>query len=341
MKNQFLCIGSVALLSLTGCDQDQTLLTSPTSDVTTRAHLGAFALVSSNTSGLLSIYAVGAAVANPASIDLDQRHLQVPYPDADGIVYDAARDAVYHVDRSNSQLVSLSSISTRTDGEMVMPGATGPSTFSNGREATQYHNKVVVADDVTPGRLASYHVNDAHISDYRWYDVGFEVWGIQATEKDLWAIQDATNRVAYFRDFFKAKSGSLSITSEVAIEGLVRTHGISYDADADLMVLTDIGSAGSPDDGALIIISNFSEKFAAAGNSGTISLSDQIRIAGNLTELGNPVDVAVKASAGAIFVAERAQQKFLVFEIPESNCNCAPIYATPCAGASAVTLDFD
>jgi hypothetical protein len=60
-----------------------------------------------------------------------------------------------------------------------------------------------------------------------------------------------------------------------------------------------------------------------------------------MTELGNPVDVAVKASAGGIYVAERAQQKFLVFAIPEANCNCAPVYSTGFPGASAVTIDFD
>jgi hypothetical protein len=253
-----------------GCDNESQLVDVPsTSQVTPRAHLGAFAFVSSNTSGQLGIFAVGAAIANPPSVGLDQRFLNLAYADADGVVYDENRDAIYQVDRTNSRVVALDSISARTNGESVAPNAMGPSTFINGREATMYNNKVVVADDVTPGRLASYHVNTDHISDYRWHDVGFEVWGIQATAKDLWAIEDVSSNVVFFRDYFKAKSGALSATSIVAIEGLVRTHGLHYDESADLMVLTDIGAASSATDGALIVITNFAAKFAAAGNGGS------------------------------------------------------------------------
>jgi hypothetical protein len=342
MKKLFLCTLTAMSLIFIGCDNESQLVDVPsTSQVTPRAHLGAFAFVSSNTSGQLGIFAVGAAIANPPSVGLDQRFLNLAYADADGVVYDENRDAIYQVDRTNSRVVALDSISARTNGESVAPNAMGPSTFINGREATMYNNKVVVADDVTPGRLASYHVNTDHISDYRWHDVGFEVWGIQATAKDLWAIEDVSSNVVFFRDYFKAKSGALSATAVVAIEGLVRTHGLHYDESADLMVLTDIGAASSATDGALIVITNFAAKFAAAGNGGTIGLADQIRIAGDMTELGNPVDVAVDGSAGAIFVAERAQQKFLVFAIPNTNCNCAPVYSTAFAGASAVTLDID
>ena len=87
-----------------------------------------------------------------------------------------------------------------------------------------------------------------------------------------------------------AKSGNLEATAEIGIEGLIRTHRLNYDSSTDTMVLTDIGDAGSPDDGALVVISSFTSKFMFAVNShGMISLEDQIRIEGDMTHLGNPV----------------------------------------------------
>lgn len=297
---------------------------------------GTSVYVSSNTSGTLGVFDVSQGIMTTPMM----KSLMVPYADADGVEYDWKRDAIYHVNRTDKKLVTLSNISELMDGESVTPSAMGPSTFTNGRGSSTYNNKVVVVDDVKPGRLVSYHANEDDITDFRHYNVGFEVWDVHVEGKDLWAIVDETNMLAYYADFFKAKSGDLMATTKVGIEGLVRTHGMDYDVDTDTMLLSDIGSAGSPTDGGLIIIKNFSQKFWAAGNGGTIALADQIRIYGDMTQLGNPVDVAISPSMSAIFVAERAQQKFLIFEMPISNCNCAPVYSTAFAGASSVTTDF-
>lgn len=296
---------------------------------------GTSVYVSSNNSGALGIFDISSGITSPM-----MKSLMLPYVDADGVEYDSKRDAIYHVNRSDSKLVTLSNISKRMDGESITPSAMGPSTFTNGRGSSAYNNRVVVVDDVTPGRLVSYHANEDDITEFRYYDLGFEVWDVHVEGKDLWAIEDVTDKVAYYSDFFKAKSGALNPTAKVAIEGLVRTHGMDYDASTDTMLLSDIGSAANSTDGGLIVIHNFSQKFWAAGDGGTISMGDQIRVYGDMTYLGNPVDVAISPSKNAIFVAERAQQKFLVFEIPTSNCNCAPVYATDFAGASSVTTDF-
>ena len=335
MKKLILFTCALTLCFVTSCETES--IDSVNQEPTNASNLrkgvktGNSVYVSSNTSGILGIY----NIENGSS-----RMIGLPYADADGVVYDGSRDAIYHVNRSDSKLVALSNISNTMGGDMAMPTAMGPSTFTNGREATFYNNKVVVVDDVTPGKLISYHVNTRQINDFRQYNVGFEVWGIQATGKDLWAIEDVSNILAYFENFHNAPSGDLPATSEVAIEGLVRTHGLNYDEASDIMVLTDIGSAGSPDDGALVVITDFKNKFMQAGDGGTISLSDQIRIEGDLTQLGNPVDVVVRAQEGAIYVAERAQQKFLVFDIPLDNCNCEPTHSHDFPGASAITTDF-
>lgn len=346
MKTKTFLLATLSIIALTACEsenpmnQDAEIQFNPTLD--TKAHTGAFAFVSTNT-GSLGIFAVGAAIVNPASIGLDQRFATVPYLDADGLAYDKNRNTLYQVDRSNSRLVALSNISGVLDGASLMPSAMGPNTFSSGREATLYNNKVVVADDVTPGKLVSYHVNSDHISDFRSYQVGIEVWGIQVSGKDLYAVEDASGNLAFYSDFFRAPGGMLPATLKISIEGLVRTHGLQYDANADTMVLTDIGLATDAFDGGLVIIDNFSAKMYAAGNGGTISLADQIRISGPSTLLGNPVDVAVDIAQGAIFVAEKARDggKFLVFEIPGSSGEYAPVFSQNVAGASAVALDLD
>ncbi|GAA4292107.1 hypothetical protein [Aestuariibaculum suncheonense] len=295
--------------------------------------------VSSNTSGMLSIFNVQEALEMPS-----MKVLSLPYMDADGVEYDANRDAIYQVNRSDKALVALSNISEAMNGDVLIPTAMGPSTFENGRGSDLYNNKVVVVDDVTPGKLVSYHVNEEVISDFRQYHVGFEVWDVHVNGKDLWAIEDVSSNLVYFENFHNAKSGDLMYTAKVAIEGLVRTHGLDYDAGTDTMVLTDIGSASgmptSASDGALIIIHDFSAKFMTAAESGMIGLDDQIRIEGDLTELGNPVDVAISTDKHAIFVAERAQQKLLIFDMPMSSGNYAPVYSSSVPGASSVTIDF-
>jgi len=349
MKKIFLFTCTFVAFAITGCEKEP--IGYPSQDAS-ESNLslnkslklnGNSVYVSSNTSGVLGIFDISTGLISPTL-----KSIHVPYADADGVEYDGNRDAVYQVNRTDKKLVVLANISATSDGEMVVPSAMGPSTFASGRGSTIYNNKVVVTDNVGPDKFVSYHVNDDNISEFRSYNVGFKVWDAVATGKDLWAIEDQTNKLAYFQNFHMAPSGDLMPTMEVAIEGLVRTHGLNYDASTDTMVLTDIGAANNSSgqtpnfasDGALVIITNFSNKFYAAGNGGMISSSDQIRIAGDMTQLGNPVDVAISSSKNAIFVAERAQQKFLVFDMPTSSCNCAPIYSVDFTGASSVTTDF-
>lgn len=342
MKKIILLTMSFAVF-FTSCEKEsyeptpQELNALQSDEITSKVHVDNSVFVSSNTSGILTSFNIGTGLDNPTP-----RAFTLPYADADGIVYDEKRNALYHVNRSDYRLVALPNISSYVNGDAIIPSAMGPASFMQGREATMYNNKVVVADDQTPGQLKSYHVNIDNISGYREHQVNFEVWGIQVTDKDLWAIVDETNKVAYFQDFFKAQSGQLAATSMVAIEGLIRTHGLNYDEHSDIMVLTDIGDPTNGTDGGLIIITNFKSKVMIAGNGGTIPMIGQIRIYGPSTQLGNPVDVRLSVEKNAIFVAERKQDggKFLIFEYPTSGGNIAPLSSTLVAGATAVEADF-
>ena len=299
------------------------------------AHGANTVYLSSNISGKLYAINLAGGLNSPSRIEVS-----LPYADADGLVYDAKREALYQVNRTGNNLAAYSNILDIVNEGYIMPSAMSDANIISGREATIYNNKVVVADDVTPGILRSYHVNEDQINDYRTFMVDFELWGIQSTGKDLWAVVDVTNELALFQNFHNAKSGNLYPDFKVGIEGLVRTHGLNYDGSTDTMVLTDIGSAASNEDGGLIIINNFMSKMMMAGNGGTIPMDQQVRIYGPSTKLGNPVDVVYSASRNAIMVAERANSLFLIFEVPEANCDCSPILSEQVSGASALTTNF-
>src|SRR5690606_33012112 len=135
-------------------------------------------------------------------------------------------------------------------------------------------------------RLLIYTISPMSITLDKAFDVDINLWGIHADGQTLYAVVDNSSDVAIFNDFFNQPAGMLSPDAIVSIEGLVRTHGITYDAMNDVMVLTDIGDAASATDGALVVINSF----MAAAADGMVNMAEQIRVGGAASMLGNPVD---------------------------------------------------
>ena len=178
---------------------------------------------------------------------------------------------------------------------------------------------LVVAQDANDGnnnqnRLLVYERDGDIVTLEDAFDVDFNTWGLHADVNTLFAVVDNSNEIAVIDSFFTKSGDAVAPTRRVAVEGLVRTHGITYDADSDLMLLTDVGEASSPTDGALIAVPNWST--ASADN--VISAAEQSRISGDATLLGNPVDVAYDADSDLVYVAERANGggRILVFNTP-------------------------
>ena len=130
-----------------------------------------------------------------------------------------------------------------------------------------------------------------------------------------------------FENFFSNPNGSILPTKRVTIEGLVRTHGITFSAADNRMILTDVGSATSDSDGGIIVINDFSSKIAATPNMGTITMANQVRVYGPNSSLGNPVDVAYDNVTNNIFIAERlnAGGKVLTFALPMTTSDATPL----------------
>jgi len=292
--------------------------------------------VSSNTGGLVGAFEI-----------LEDRDLRANTfvsagEDADGIYYDSNNDVIYQLNRIDNVINAYSNVLTNLQaGNMPDLTATSSSDFTNGREIAVAGNKLIVAQDANDAnnnqnRLVIYDIDANNISLRSIFDVDFNLWGIHLDGTDLYAVVDNTNQVALFSDVFNLGGPTLQPDAVFSVDGLVRTHGIHYSADQDIMLLTDVGDATSDTDGAFIVINDFVNASADA----VIDMQEQIRVAGPNSVLGNPVDMVLDNENMSIYVAERANGggRVLAFDIPTASGDFAPNYNELFAGASAVYL---
>ena len=274
--------------------------------------------------------------------DIDKTVGKTGSMDADGIFYRADKDIVYQLSRTDNMVNAYSDITDLMGKENVRPAFSSTADFTNGREIAVNEDILVVAEDVTDAnQLVVYTVYQGSLRLERVYNVHFNLWGIQLVGNTLFAIQDNTDKLAVFNNFGSKPEGDLQPNQVVSIEGIVRTHGISYNDMNDIMVLTDVGEGAIDDDGAFHVIENFSTKLDAAGDGGAIMMDDQVRVAGDMTFLGNPVDVALSVMEKKVYVAERANGggRLLIFDYPTKSGNIKPVANVNYEGASAVYLD--
>jgi len=264
--------------------------------------------------------------------------------DADGIHYDAENDVLYELDRTNNVINIYGDVNASLDNnDEPAVIATSTSDFSNGREITVMGDQLVVAQDASDAngmtnKLVVYTMTPTSVTYEKEFETSFNLWGIQFTpEGTLAAIVDNSNQVAIIEDFMNLSTGSVVDGDAIlTVEGIVRTHGLHYDAETDLMILTDVGSGADPADGALIYIADFE----AAADDLNITSAEQVRIEGVNTNLGNPVDVAYDRANNVAYVAERANEggRVLGFEVNELGGNVFPIYNVLSPGVSAIFL---
>ena len=292
--------------------------------------------VSSNTENFISAFDV-------FSRKLTIRTFKSMASDADGIYYDKNKDILFQVNREQGKIDSYGQVCSRLQQGKLPTSLTGSSAsqFSNGREMAESNGRLVVTQDANDAngqqnKLVVFNTNNGKVNFEREFKVDINLWGIHADEETLFAVVDNSNKLAIFMNFFSQRSGTLMPNKIVSVEGLVRTHGLTYIADRDMMLLTDIGDAGSDSDGAFIVIRGFT----AASADGFISQHEQVRIEGSHTLLGNPVDIAFDNNSGVVFIAERANGggRVLGFVLPTHSGNVGPVYNLMLAGASAVHL---
>lgn len=258
---------------------------------------------------------------------------------AEGVYYDAVSDEIIQASRSSNQLNSYTGISALLGGSSlnisITASASSESSLQSPRDIAVNDNIVVISDNAdadgndatADGRLFIFTRNGGNLTLRNTVTTDFALWGIEFVGDNLYAVVDKTNQLAVFANFTATNTAdaTISATKTIAIEGIVRTHGLAYDNGT--MILTDIGSAMDDADGAFHIISGFDSKFNGVSDGGTLLVaSNQIRVEGSSTSLGNPVAAEYDADSNTVFIAEAANGggKVLAFSNANAGGNLTP-----------------
>ena len=342
MKKLFLPLALVVVLS-TSCSDDDSSMATPDPipvDQTPTPAQELKLITTSNTSGKISFTDLLATSPTAKSFTISST-------DADGVYYDNSKDQVVLASRTNNRVEAYGSLRNA-----IIGGATtldlsfsSSSDFTNAREIAVSGDKVVVTQDQNAGNgnISKFYVYQRNTSGFtllNTYTVDIKLWGIHLEGTTMYAIADNTSDLVVYNNFFANATGSISASKRVTIEGLTRTHGITYSPQDDVMVLSDVASAASATDGGLVIINNFTAVLNMTNNLGTIAMNNQIRVYGPNSMLGNPVDVAYDHVTNSIYVAERLNSGGLVlkFAFPSMSGDATPQMNRAEAGVTAVYL---
>lgn len=273
--------------------------------------------------------------------------------DADGIYYDRSRDILYHADREHNRINAFSKLSNNQAGSSILPSAISTSDFSNPRGLTSENNIAIVAQDASDdnGQQNAFFVYDIGanaITLRNEFNVNFPVWDIQLVGNTLYAVQDESDSIAIFNNFFGLEDGIIIPDFKIRIENLERAHGFYYSLDEDLMILTDIDDVAATElDGEIRIIEDFNIKVSAAlqTTDKAIFNEEQIKISGTNTMLRNPVDVIYHRSSNRVIVAERATNGGMILSFPrptlsgDTLLNLTPTFMVNYPGASGLYIN--
>ena len=338
MKSKFLLYAALATLGagFTACDEDndQIIDVEPNDEQL---------LVASNTTGKITKIQTDEVdeLSNVERVDIT-----VPYADGDGV--GVRGDDAYVVNRTGNTFHLLENVFSDDNEVTARVGATSPVSISNARgiaidrEVEGNNIAVVQSGNATNGNVNKIFLFDGARTDLDLraeVTVPFALWGVEWDGSDLIAVVDFSDSLAVFENFDDATTGTLNPSYYIKVEGLTRTHGITFENDDDILILTDIGDAASNSDGAFHFVPNWrGAAKAAAKGSGTLALDRQRRVSGAATMLGNPVDVAYDDDNNVVYIAERLRDggRLLGFRVPEANGSPAPVLNLEVAGASSV-----
>ncbi len=315
-----------ATMVLTSCNDDDDVIDGRFD----RAELYA----TSNSNGDITVYDFSDAN------DVETTTLTTSSTSNEGIKYNASRDELYVNSRSDFGLNVYTGIDNQIDGlSGAATGETiGAADFDSPRAIAISGDNIVVADE-GDDTLYVYTRTATGVELRNEFDIDFELWGIEFVGNDLYAVVDTTGDLAIFTNFLSnTTDGDLDETKRITIEGIFRTHGITYNSTDNVLILTDIGDAASSTDGGFHIIGSATSKINGVANGGTLAVAgNQVRIAGPSTLLGNPVDVTYDDETDTIFIAEKANGggRILGFDANGSG-DVAPRVNNILSGASSV-----
>ncbi len=270
---------------------------------------------------------------------------------AEGVYYDADTDEIIQASRSSNQLNAYTGISALLNGSSlnisISASVSSESSLESPRDIAVKDNFVIVSDNAdvdgddatADGRLFIFTRTNGSLILRNTIITDFALWGIEFVGNDLYAVVDRTNQLAVFANFTASNTTDATVTAtkSIAIEGIVRTHGIAYDNGT--MILTDVGSAMDDADGAFHIITDFDVKFSGVSNGGILTVAgNQTRVSGAATSMGNPVAAEYDADSNTVFIAEAANGggKVLAFSNANAGGNITPSVNNSLSKASSL-----
>ncbi|MGB5926521.1 MAG: hypothetical protein WBH03_00020 [Cyclobacteriaceae bacterium] len=261
---------------------------------------------------------------------------------AEGIYYDEANDLLVQANRSDNQLDAYMGTSSVMSDMSLTADYSSSSDLESPRELAVNGDMYVVADNGS-NRFFVYNRSGSSFSLMNTVDVPFQVWGIAFKGDDLYAVVDADNDLAVYYDFLSnVMDGTMYPSKRVTIEGIVRTHGLTYDGSDDVMIMTDIGDAANgTDDGGFHVINDFSSKFDALSDGDLLTVDMQTRVAGASTMLGNPIDVAYDSEEDAVYISEIGNGKVLGFTNIGNGGDLSPTFSMDLTSASSIYFSSD
>lgn len=260
---------------------------------------------------------------------------------SEGIYYSAFNDMVIQASRSNLRLENYGSFSGIPNGTAVNADFASTADLMSPREIAVSGDRIVVSDN-GDNKFYIYCFDGSSFKLVSTLITNCNIWGITFKRNDLLAVVDKSSDLAIYTDFIENNKtdGVIAPDKQITIEGIVRTHGIDYSEAADILVMTDIGDADDANtDGGFQVIQSFSAQLEAIADGSSIAQSEQIRISGTSTRLGNPIDVAYDHKTQTVYIAEAGNGKILGFsDVLNTNGNIVPTIHTDLMSASSIYL---
>ena len=158
------------------------------------------------------------------------------------------------------------------------------------------------------------------------------VWDVHHDAASDTLFATGTDGTLLVYDSFSSNFGANGPDRMITPAGSVNLHGVAYDADADIVFLTDVGDAAVATDGQIFVIKNARTADGDVTADATVS--------GSASMLGNPVDCAYDGLR--LYVAEKSNDLLLRFDgiatFTGASMTRAPNATTTVVKAESVAL---
>jgi hypothetical protein len=258
-------------------------------------------------------------------------------PDGNGIVYDAESNTGFQVSRQNK---SIKIFSISNTGDVVVTGSFIDAGLTSGRDAAyDAANKTLYIASNSDNKIFVYANAPSltgSVAANKVLTLDGQPWGLDFADGKLMVLIDLDRKeIQLPNNINSIATGTVTPNNKITIPSATRLHGLKYDADSDILLVTEIGLAAAPAipnptapafnaDGGIYVIEGAMAKFTA-----NAAVTPTRTIIGTNTGLGNPVDITFDAREGKklIYVAEKANKAILVFRLSD-NGNVAPASST-------------